>query len=672
MAAMMEMGDLGRARQALEIEDLSIIYGHGPAPLRAVRNISLTIAPGEAYGLIGESGSGKTSVAYAIMRYLRGEQVAAKRIALRGRDLMRMPVRDLQGIRGRQVAMVYQDPLSALNPVLTVGEQIAEVLRRHRGMSRSAAWDRVVDLFGRVHLPNPSAMALRYPHQLSGGQQQRVVIAMAIACEPDMLIMDEPTTGLDVTTEAIILELVRELRQSIGASVLFISHNLGVVANICDRVGVLYAGHLIEEGPVRSVLTEPQHPYTAGLLAAIPRPEARQHRLHAIPGRLPDLRHVPVGCIFKPRCAFATTACDTMPPVTQVAAAHVKRCHLDVPATTSLEAIPRHVTAPATAGTPRLSIEGLSKWFGGGALLRRDGDAVKAVNDITLAIQPGQTLAIVGESGSGKSTLARCVAGLLQPTHGRLLLDGQPLAATVQRRSRAQQQAIQFIFQNPESSLNPHHTVEEVVGRPLKLYGDARGAELRRRVTELLEIVKLDGTYAKRYPREMSGGEKQRLCIARAFAANPSLVICDEPTSALDISVQAAILNELVELQQRFGTSYLFISHDLAVVQHVADSVAVMYSGHLLEQGTPQQVFSAPHHPYTEALLAAVPRLDGVRRPRLERPTAAARTGCVYHRRCGRRLGEECDTVMPALHRDTAGHVLACHAPADILQQLQA
>ena len=382
-------------------------------------------------------------------------------------------------------------------------------------------------------------------------------------------------------------------------AVLFISHNLAVVANVCDRVGVLYAGQLVEEGTAREVLTSPRHPYTIGLLDSVPRPEARSRRLHAIRGGLPDLREVPSGCIFRARCGVAIAECATMPPLFSRAPGHLSRCYLEAPE--------RGAQAPA----PRLQIEGLSRWFHAGALARLAGaEPVRAVTDISLSVPQGRTVAIIGESGSGKSTLARCVAELLPPGRGQIRLDGRVLASAVQRRRRSEQQAIQFIFQSPDASLNPHHTVAEIVARPLQLYRRERGAALRRRVDELLATVQLPPRYAARYPRELSGGEKQRVCIARAFAASPTLVICDEPTSALDISVQAAILNELLDLQARFGTSYLFISHDLAVVRHVADRVAVMYQGRVLEQGAPDEVFSNPEHPYTRALLAAVPRLD--------------------------------------------------------------
>ncbi len=598
----------------LDIAGLSVTYGaKTDRPLHAVRDLSFHIEPGEAYGLIGESGSGKSTVAYAIMRHLPAAQITAQHIALQGRDLLNLPQQELARMRGSQIAMVYQDPMSALNPILRIGEQVAEVLRRHRGMTRAEAYQRTVALLEQVHLPEPGRIARRYPHQLSGGEQQRVIIAMAIACEPDLLIMDEPTTGLDVTTEAVILQLIRELRQRIRAAVLFISHNLAVVANVCDRIGVLYAGQLIEQGRASRVLREPYHPYTAGLLAATPQPDMRGGALQAIPGALPDLHEVPKACIFRPRCSWAFAPCEVRPVLVDVSPDHAKACYLpDPPRAQSMDATEVRPSRSSQETSSRLAIAGLSRWFGGGGMSKWlfGTQGIRAVNNVTLEVPAGGTLAIVGESGSGKSTLARCVAGLLVPDNGDMRLDGRRLATRIEKRSRAEQQAIQFIFQNPDSSLNPQHTAAETIARPLQLYAGLRGNALRQRVAELLDSVKLSDRHGRRLPRELSGGEKQRVCIARAFAASPRLVICDEPTSALDISVQAAILNELVELQARFGTSYLFISHDIAVVRHIADRVAVMHRGEVVEHGTPEEVFSAPHHPYTIRLLQSVPRLE--------------------------------------------------------------
>jgi peptide/nickel transport system ATP-binding protein len=617
----------------LDIRNLSITYGMGDSALKAVRDVSFRILPGEAYGLIGESGSGKSSIAYAAMRYLSGGRTEGN-ISIGGRNVTSMAPGELLATRGRLAAMVYQDPMSSLNPLIKVGEQIAEVIRHHRGLDRRRAWARTVELLGLVHLPSPEEIAHRYPHQLSGGQQQRVVIAMAIAADPMLLIMDEPTTGLDVTTEAVILDLIAELRHAVRVSVLFISHNVGVVAQVCDRVGVLYAGTLVEEGPTGQVLRMPQHPYTIGLMNALPAldsppdgvGESDRRRLNVIPGRLPDLRAVPEGCIFHARCSSAAEhPCRSVsPPRKAVAPGHFSCCHFDGESlNTPIAAIaedapsPRPFEANSSPRRRRLEIVALRKVFGAqrGFRLGRPKTPVIAVDDVTLSIPPGKTLAIVGESGSGKSTLARCVAGLILPDIGDIRLEDEFLPADVRRRSRPQKQAIQLVFQNPEAALNPHWTVEQIVGRPLRLYAKASDkTSLRRQVIELLEAVKLGERYLSRFPREISGGEKQRVSIARAFAGEPRLVICDEPTSALDVSVQAAILNELIALQERYGTSYLFISHDLGVVRHIADQVAIMQNGKIIEVGEPRQIFDNPSHPYTKALIAAIPRLEVTRR----------------------------------------------------------
>jgi peptide/nickel transport system ATP-binding protein len=597
----------------LDVQGLGVAYGDGEMALRAVRDVSFSIAPGEAYGLIGESGSGKSTIAYAIMRHLAGASVAG-RIMLDGHDVMALSRRKLAAIRGQVAAMVYQDPMNALNPAIRVGEQIAEVLRHHAEMSRSAAWQESVALLERVHLPTPAEITRRYPHQLSGGQQQRVMIAMAIACHPALLILDEPTTGLDVTTEAVILDLINELRGNGKLSVLFISHNLGVIAKVCDRVGVLYAGQLLEEGATDAVLRAPRHPYTIGLMNALPIVGGEQRNLSAIPGGLPDLRHVPDGCIFAPRCFAVEDACRAgIPTLEPTSSAHFSRCLrratvLNLPPNTAEGTEPPIIAADAH---PRLQIIGMDKSFvvRRGVTLLRKPIAVHALADVTLDVPPGGTLGVVGESGSGKSTLARCVAGLIQPEDGAIRLQDKVLPPLVEHRGRPEQRAIQFIFQNPDAALNPHWTVERIVARPQVLYGLAEGPELRRRTIALLEAAKLGERYLGRYPRELSGGEKQRVCIARAFAAAPRLVVCDEPTSALDISVQAAILNELLALQRRHNTSYLFISHNLGVVRHIAHWVAIMQHGRIVEVGTPSAVFETPSNPYTRALIAAIPRL---------------------------------------------------------------
>jgi peptide/nickel transport system ATP-binding protein len=664
----------------LAIEGLTLRYGRGPGSLRAVHDVSLSIAPGEAYGLIGESGSGKSSIAFAVVDHLRGGAVEAGRILLHGRDLLRLPPAERAGLRGRQVAMVYQDPHSALNPAIPVGEQIAEAVRRHEGASRRAAAARAVELLGRVHLPEPAGMARRYPHQLSGGQQQRIVIAMALACRPALLIMDEPTTGLDVTTEAVILDLIAELRRAFGVAILFISHNLGVVAQVCDRVGVLYAGAMMEQGDTATILRQPRNPYTRGLLNAIPRRGEGHRRLAAMPGGLPDLTTAIAGCVFAPRCGLAREACTTAAPaLVPVGPAHQSRCHFPAESLPPAPPMAEGAAPAAAAAAPLLRLEGVRKTFaqpGGWPFARRR--LLAAVDGVSLEVAAGETLAIVGESGSGKSTLARCVVGLTAPSAGRVTLDGVPLGGLAEARPQSARRQLQVVFQNPEASLNPAQTVAEILARPLRLYGLCTAAEVPVRVAALLAAVQLGGRFAGRRPRQLSGGEKQRLCIARAFAAAPRLVVCDEPTSALDISVQAALLNELLDLQQAHGTAYLFISHDLGVVRHVAHRIAVMYLGLVVETGPAEAVFAPPHHPYTEALVSALPAIEHEPgRPRIRLAgampdPASPPRGCVFHPRCPRKLGPVCETEAPPLRQVSARHTLQCHIPLADLAAMQA
>lgn len=659
----------------LSVEGLSVDYGAPPSAVHAVRNLSFSIGKGEAFGLIGESGSGKTTVAFSIMRYLEGGRVVGGRIRFKDRDLLALDEAELAGIRGSTAAMVYQDPLSALNPIMPIGSQIMEAVSHNRDIGSAAARTEVARLLARVNLPDPEALAKRYPHQLSGGQQQRVVIAMALACRPDLLILDEPTTGLDVTTEAVILDLIADLRVEFGMSILFISHNLGVVAKVCDRVGVLYAGELMEVGEVADVLRRPKHPYARALLGAVPKLDRRGVRLAALRGQPPDLRSAVVGCSFAPRCPDAVDICATAPPVRRFDDGSLSRCHFEPkpPAAPELQASFEKSADDATV----LSVKDISKTFKvpvGGTIFTRSA-TVTALRDVSLTLRRGETLAIVGESGSGKSTLARCIAGLISPDAGTVSLGGSPLSGA---RTLAERRYVQIVFQNADAALNPLHTVEEIVSRPLKLYGLRNGSALRPRVIELLEMVKLGERYLRSYPHELSGGQKQRVAIARAFAAEPAVVICDEPTSALDISVQAALINELKALQSTLGLSYLFISHDLGVVNTVADRIAVMYLGRIVESGQVADVFTPPHHPYTEALISAVPTIDpDAHAPALrlvgspQRMTEAT-AGCVFHSRCPRKLGSICEEVDPPLHASEGGHSYACHIPQAELAALQA
>ena len=733
----------------LELEHLGVTYATRIGTVEAVRGVSLAVRAGETLGIVGESGCGKSSLAYAVMGYL-GEngRVAAGSIRLRGQDLLALAPGELRRLRGARMAMVYQDPQNALNPSIVVGEQVAEAYRVHAGAAQGACWARALELLRRVGLPDAERIARRYPHQLSGGQQQRVVIAMALVNDPALLIMDEPTTGLDVTTEALILDLINQLKQEFDAAILYISHNLGVIAQLCDRVAVMYAGAVVEEADVLTLFRQPRHPYTVGLLGCVPRPGASKAagRLRPIPGFLPPRTARPDGCAFAPRCGLARDLCREVAPglegvARQAERAHPEhraRCHFpdEVPAWASRTAgslegpaappagngrahpapaapsppapLPQGERGARAAGgrtlllpqgqqgkgakgesgarQPLLEVHDLRQYFGAAGpaglagrlvgLLGRRGQPVRAVDGVGFEIAPGETLALVGESGCGKTTLARTVAGLLAPSGGTIRFLGQDATCTVDRRPAALRREIQMVFQNPDASLNPRHTVGQIVERPVHRFLGLRGAAARQRALELLAAVNVDPSYYRRYLVRLSGGEKQRVSIARAFAGDPRLVICDEAVSALDVSVQAAILNLLLQLQQERGTSYLFISHDLGVVRYLADRVGVMYLGKLVELGRTADLFRPPYHPYTEALLSAIPIPDPeLRRERIRLqgpvPSPTERpAGCPFAGRCPRHLGPICDTVPPPAHDAGNGHQIACHIPLGELASL--
>jgi peptide/nickel transport system ATP-binding protein len=661
----------------LRVADLRIAFSSGDKTIEAVRGASLEVHPGEVVGIVGESGCGKSTVAFACTGYLApGGQVTEGQVYFRNRDLMRLPDRELQQLRGREIAMVYQNPLSALNPTMRVGKQVAETVRRHLGLSADLARARVRELFESVHLPNPEMVMERYPHQLSGGQQQRVVIAMGLVGDPSLLIMDEPTTGLDVTTEATILDLVAELKTRIGTAILFVTHNLGVVARICDRVVVMYAGEVVENAPVRELFANPGHPYTRGLLAAVPRIQHAGAPLAAIPGQLPRPGSYPAGCSFGPRCPIARDVCHTEhPPLFAVDGSHYSRCFFWPEAPEALPPADNSTSSmPEPSGARRvLAAHNLRKYYEetvGFLPWNRRKNAVKAVDGVSFDLIEGETLAIVGESGSGKSTIAGTLVGLQEPSAGSLELFDHDLAPTVRARPKEQRRQVQIVFQNPESSLNPARSVFETVARPLQLFGSkVPDAELRSQVVSILKSVNLDETYCDRYPAQLSGGEKQRVGIARAIAANPAAVICDESVSALDVSVQATVLNLLRHLQQERKYSYVFVSHDLAVVRYLAHRVAVMYLGQFVEIGPAQRVFQAPSHPYTESLISAIPEPDPTAvsaRIRLEGtvPSAAAPPpGCPFQTRCPRKLGPICEQEMPPWQDAGEGHAIRCHIP---------
>ena len=667
----------------LAIRNLSVSYFVRGQEVRAVREVDLTVRAGETLAVVGESGSGKSSLAFAVMRGLDAAgRVTAGSIRFNDMDLLAIGPRELRAIQGSRIAMVYQDPQTSLNPAFRVGDQIGEVVRAHTGLRGSRAEERVRELLAGVNLPDPAGAALRYPHELSGGQQQRVLIAMAFACNPELLIMDEPTTGLDVTTEAHILDLVADLKQRFGSAILYITHNLGVVARFCHRVAVMYAGEMVEEGPVSRVFSSPIHPYTRSLLTCIPRLDLSKHDrpLNAIEGQLPNLSNLPGGCIFAERCEHAGDDCRTTVPVREQVgddAEDTVRClhWRSLPAFAFERHVRDEARARAVAGSSRLLDIGRLRCHYPvrrrilELLTGKRRTFVHAVDGIDIELGRGWTLSIVGESGCGKTTLGRAVVGLQSASGGDLVFEGNRLAGLARDRGPDLRRRVQIIFQNPDATLNPQKSVGEAVRRPLDLFKLVPEAEQAARVAELLESVNLPVGYAGCYPHELSGGQKQRVAIARAFAAEPDLIVCDEPLSALDVSVQAAILNLLVDLQKRSGTAYMFISHDLSVVRYLSDRVAVMYMGRLAEIGTPEEVFVPPYHPYTEALLSAISIPDPMIEQagiRLEGPVPSPvdpGRGCRFASRCPRRVGAICESEDPPLHEFSASHRLYCHIP---------
>ncbi|PWJ92562.1 MULTISPECIES: ABC transporter ATP-binding protein [Mesorhizobium] len=668
------MTSSAKAKNALELTDLSVAYRVAGRNRAVLRNLSLTIGQGEAYGLVGESGCGKSTVALTVVRYLpRNGSITGGAISLDGQDVMKLDAEALRRARAESVSMVYQDPGKALNPSIRVGRQLTEIFELG-GVSGQAATDRAIAMLNRVRISDPVSVMQRYPHQLSGGMQQRVAIAMALANDPSMLILDEPTTGLDATVEAEVLDLIAQLRQELSASILFISHNLAVVSNMCDRVGVLYAGMLVEEGPTEVVFNDPRHPYTVALLRCLPRGGQRkdQGRLDTIPGFLPGIGTDIKGCAFADRCALADDRCRSELPPLYDLGGRLSRCFHHDKAQALPRATPSDVAAaPKAAAAPVLRVAGLNKTYAS------HGHALRAVKDVSLDLRPGETLGLVGESGSGKTTFARLLLGLVPPDEGGTIeLEGKALAPRLENRSDDQIKAMQIVFQNPDSALNRSHSIRHLIGRALKRLAGLSGKALEARLNDLVRSVRLTDRHLAVKPRQLSGGLKQRVAIARAFAGDPRIVVCDEPTSALDVSVQAAILNLLADLQSKEDVSYIFISHDLAVVRYLSDKIAVLYLGRIMELGPSEDVFSGPHHPYTEALLSAVPKLDQTETARIrldgEIPSATnPPSGCVFHTRCPRKIGPICEQQEPPLSEAQPGHSIRCHIPYAELARLQ-
>ncbi len=681
---------------ALDIENLRMSYIVRGIPREVLRGVNLRIDAGEAYGLVGESGCGKSTTAYAALRYLPSNgRITDGRIRSAGVDVTDMSPRELRTFRASRASMVYQDPVAALNPSQRIGRQVAECFRL-LGMDRPSAGDAAFEALGQVRIADPARVMDRYPHQLSGGMLQRVVIAMALASSPELLVLDEPTTGLDATVEAEVLDLIRGLRAETGAAVLLIAHNLGVIRTMCDRVGVMYAGRVVEEGPAADVFDRPRHPYTVGLLNAIPRGGLRktERALYTIPGNLPAIGSDLPTCVYVDRCGLATDICssEAPPAVTlasahetasahqtayahqtasahQTAFAHQTWCHhSDLVDTMTLPEA--DAVEPGEAAETILDIRSVAKTF------RQRGHDVPALTAIDLGIAEGETLGLVGESGSGKSTLAKTMLGVHPPdAGGELVLDGRELAARATDRRPEAARSMQMVFQNPDSALNRVWTVRRILERSIIKLTGAKRADAREKAEAVAAAMRLSPRHLDMMPRQLSGGLKQRVAIARAFAGDPRIVVCDEPTSALDVSVQAAILNLLGTLQKDNRTSYLFITHDIGVVRYLADRVAVMYLGRIMELAPTDRMFGGLNHPYTEALLSAVPALDGQPAQRIpvsgEIPSPSnPPSGCVFHTRCHRVIPGTCDQIEPELVSLGPDHQIRCHLGPEELREV--
>lgn len=676
----------------LEIEDLNISFFVRAGEIPAVMDFSCKVMPGETMGLVGESGCGKSTVALGIMRDMgnRGKITGGK-IKFRGRDMGEMSEAELRDIRGSKISMIYQEPMASLNPAMKIGKQLMEVPIIHENVSRTEAYDRSLDMLTSVKLPDPARVMNSFPHQISGGQQQRIVIAMALLSKPDLLLLDEPTTALDVTVEAGIVQLIKELAATTGTSMLFISHNLGLILETCDRITVMYSGEAVETGAVKDVFDNMRHPYTQGLFNSIPLPGADKNSrpLISIRGQLPLPMERPRGCNFGPRCdRFVEGACNAgeirMHSVGD-RDNHQSRCVRISEIDWDEEPERRLVSDPTEPGDVVLDIRELKKYynvaanqlFGGG-----DTRTVKANEEITFQARESETVAIVGESGCGKSTLAKVLLGLETATDGDVQLGAVQIGDTeVGNRSTKTVASVQMVFQNPFDTLNPSHSIGSQIIRTLEKFGiGENGKDRQERMLELLDLVKLPRQFAERMPRQLSGGQKQRIGVARAFAGQPRVVVADEPVSALDVSVQAAVTELLMDIQREAKTTMLFISHDLSVVRYIADRVIVMYLGHIVEQGTTDEIFSPPYHPYTEALLSAIPIADtSVEKKHIildgEIPSAMnPPPGCPFQTRCRykpRVAGDLCEKEVPPVQHMTDGHNIKCHLSEKIFRDME-
>lgn len=664
-----------RQMPLLSVRDLKVEFRLNDRVIHAVNGVSFDMERGDTLGIVGESGSGKSVCALALMGLLpRQARIASGEIVINGNDVRTMGDAQLRAFRWKRVSMIFQDPMTSLNPVLTIGDQFAEALSTHLGMDSHGARKRTIELLDRVGIAAARSRIDDFPHQFSGGMRQRVLIALALSCNPDLVIADEPTTALDVTVQAQIIELVQDLANSSGTAVMFISHDLGVVSQLCRRVNVMYGGRIVEEGPTAEVFSQPRHPYTLALLGSMPRPESGTSRLATITGTPPDLARLPAGCAFAPRCDFAVdrSFCE-VPALRPVGDDRAVACHVDLTERIATGALPPGAGGAAerpAVQPPLVSVRGLEVHIAvkRGALIGRSLGSIHAVDGVSLDVRRGETIGLVGESGCGKSTLGRAILGLQPATGGSVAFDGAEITGLSTRAMRPYRRRMQMIFQDPYSSLDPRMTIADIVGEPLDIHHLATGAARQERIEELLVLCGLEPAFASRYPHEFSGGQRQRVGIARALAVEPDFIVADEPVSALDVSVQAQVINLMMDLQERLGLTYLFIGHDLNIVRHIGTRIAVMYLGRIVELAPRDELYNDPKHPYTQALLSAAPVLetDGDRSPqrieiRGEVPSPLnPPSGCRFHTRCPIAVAT-CSEQEPVWRELGNGHFGACH-----------
>jgi peptide/nickel transport system ATP-binding protein len=656
----------------LRVTGLEVQFLAGGSWRSVVEDVSFDIEAGATLGLVGESGCGKTVSSLAVMGLIppANGRIASGSVLFEGRDLLKVDPEELRQVRGDRIAMIFQEPMTSLNPAFTIGDQICLAVRSHRRVPKADAMARAAEVLDRVGIADARRRLDDYPHTFSGGMRQRAMIAMALACEPSLLIADEPTTALDVTVQAQILELLRSLKDETGMGMLFVTHDLGVVADICDRVTVMYAGQVVEHAPTGRLFAKPRHPYTEGLLASMPQRAVPGRRLTVIPGRVPAAGQIPSGCRFHNRCGFAAPACKEPVALVDVDSGAAVRCirHKELSLRGTSDPPAEAIAAAPVRREPLLTVEGLRKDFPvTTGLLRRVRGQIRAVDGIDLAVGAGETVGLVGESGSGKSTVARLVLRLVDPSGGSIVVQGQDLAAARGRALRKARADMQMVFQDPYSSLDPRSSIGRSVGEPLEIHLGMHGSERDKRVAQLLSLVGIGPELAGRQPYEFSGGQRQRVAIARALALEPRLLVCDEPVSALDVSTQSQVINLFADLQEKLGLAYLFISHDLSVVRHISHRIAVMYMGRIVETGPADEVYRRPTHPYTEALLSAIPIADPVRQRNRRRIVLQGEvpsplnppSGCRFRTRCPLAQAR-CAAEEPAL-RPLEGGAVACH-----------